>query len=52
MYAVPGQFIEIFPHGSEEFRPGEKNIGYSHFCIEVDDVAKTQEELRGRGSPC
>jgi lactoylglutathione lyase len=51
IYAAPGQFIEIFPHGNEEFRPGEKTIGYSHLCFEVDDAAKTQEELRGRGAP-
>jgi lactoylglutathione lyase len=49
--AAPGQFIEIFPNGTEE-RPVENNsIGYSHLCIEVENAAKTQEELRARGLP-
>jgi lactoylglutathione lyase len=48
---APGQFIEIFPDGTEE-RPIENNtIGYSHLCIEVENAAKTLEKLRARGMP-
>jgi lactoylglutathione lyase len=48
---APGQFIEIFPGGSEEKPITNASIGYSHLCIEVEDAAKTQEELRARGLP-
>jgi lactoylglutathione lyase len=51
VFAAPGQFIEIFTGGTEEFRPGDTTIGYSHLCIEVDNAAKTLEEVRGRGAP-
>jgi lactoylglutathione lyase len=51
LFAAPGQFIEIFPGGTEEFRPTDATIGYSHLCIEVDNAAKTLEELRSRGAP-
>jgi lactoylglutathione lyase len=48
---APGQFIEIFPDGTEE-RPIENNtVGYSHLCIEVENAAKTLEELRAKGMP-
>jgi lactoylglutathione lyase len=48
---APGQFIEIFPNGTEE-RPSTANtIGYSHLCIEVENVEKTLAELRARGLP-
>jgi lactoylglutathione lyase len=51
LFAAPGQFIEIFPDGTEEARPGNAAIGYSHLCIEVDNAAKTLEEIRRRGAP-
>lgn len=48
---APGQFIEIFPGGTQE-RPIENNtIGYSHLCVEVENAAKTLEELRAKGIP-
>jgi lactoylglutathione lyase len=51
LYAAHGQFIEIFPHGTEECPPNDRTIGYSHLCIEVDNAVDTLEELRGRGAP-
>jgi lactoylglutathione lyase len=51
MFVAPSQYIEIFPNGTDEFTPGEHTIGYSHLCLEVDDLAKTLEEVRGRGAP-
>jgi lactoylglutathione lyase len=50
MYIAPSQFIEIFPNGSGE-QTDNNTIGIKHVCIEVDDAAKCQEELRSRGAP-
>ena len=50
MYIAPSQFIEIFPDGTGE-QSGNDTVGIKHICIEVDDAAKFQEELRARGIP-
>lgn len=50
LYIAPSQFIEIFPNGSGELSDND-NIGIKHICIEVDNAAKFQEELRARGAP-
>ena len=50
LYIAQGQFIEIFPNGSGE-PGGNDTVGIKHICIEVDEAAKAQEELRGRGAP-
>jgi len=47
----PGQFLEIFPNGTEKQETGSSSIGYSHLCIEVENAAKTFEELSTRGIP-
>lgn len=39
-------FIEIF---SGELGPRADRQTYRHICLEVDDVPRTVEELRGRG---
>ncbi|MDR0561123.1 MAG: VOC family protein [Spirochaetaceae bacterium] len=51
IFVAPSQFIEIFPDGVEEAAPAQQTIGYVHLCFEVDDAAKTLEELRSRGAP-
>jgi lactoylglutathione lyase len=51
MFIAPSQFIEIFPGGTEKNPAGKEAIGLHHFCIEVDDAAKTLEEVRARGAP-
>ena len=50
IYIAPSQFIEIFPDGNGE-QAENNNIGIKHICIEVDNAAKFQEELRARGAP-
>jgi lactoylglutathione lyase len=50
LYIAPSQFIEIFPNGSGE-QPDGNTIGIKHICIEVENAARFQEELRGRGAP-
>lgn len=51
LFVAPSQFIEIFPNGTEVSPPNEHTIGYAHICFEVEDAAKTLEELRNRGAP-
>lgn len=51
MFVAPCQYIEIFPNGSEEFKPGNKTIGYSHVCFEVEHAAEYLAEVRTRGAP-
>lgn len=44
-----GQFIELFYGGKE--RPSEFKgmVGYSHLCLEVDDIYETADMLRNNG---
>jgi lactoylglutathione lyase len=51
IYVAPSQFIEIFPGGLEKAGNPQTNIGPAHICFEVDDAAKTLEELRAKGAP-
>jgi lactoylglutathione lyase len=51
LFFAPGQFLEIFPGGTETRPNGRETIGLHHFCIEVDDAAKTLETLRVKGAP-
>jgi len=50
LYIAPSQFIEIFPKGTGE-QADNMAVGIKHICIEVDNAAKAQEELRARGAP-
>ena len=50
MYIAPSQFIEIFPNGGGE-QTDNDTVGIKHICIEVDNAAASQEELRSRGAP-
>jgi lactoylglutathione lyase len=50
LYIAPSQFIEIFPNGGGELTDNN-TIGLKHICIEVDNAAQFQEELRARGAP-
>ena len=50
VYIAPSQFIEIFPNGGGE-QTDNNTVGIKHICIEVENAAKFQEELRGRGAP-
>ncbi len=46
---APGHFIELFP-GAERVGPQPgRDAGYNHFCLLVDDLAVTLEELGRRG---
>ena len=44
------QFIELFPGAPrEKLQPGRPETGYNHFCLEVDDLQATLQELAQRG---
>lgn len=44
-----GQFIEMF-YGGKKIRDREpKEAGYSHLCLEVDDIHEIAERLEGKG---
>jgi lactoylglutathione lyase len=47
--AAPGQFIEIFPNGTEKREINDTTIGYSHLCIEVENVDETYNKLIAKG---
>jgi lactoylglutathione lyase len=51
MYVAKSQFLEIFPGGERETEMDNKTLGVVHLCYEVDDAAKSLEEIRGRGAP-
>jgi lactoylglutathione lyase len=46
---APGQFIELFPGGSEPIAPNEGTLGYVHTCLVVDDLAATLAHLATLG---
>ncbi len=46
---APGQFIELFPGGSEPAPPNERALGYAHTCLVVDDLAATLAHLATLG---
>ncbi|MBE5806808.1 MAG: VOC family protein [Clostridiales bacterium] len=44
-----GQFLELF-YGGETFEPwNDRQIGFNHFCFEVDDIFETVERIRAAG---
>ena len=51
LQVAPGDFIELFP-GAEKVgaQPGD-DAGYHHYCLLVDDINGTLQELGERGLP-
>ena len=48
---APGCFLELFPGATEAgIQPGEA-AGYNHFCLRVDDMEATLQQLAERGLP-
>jgi lactoylglutathione lyase len=45
---APNQFIELFP-GAQGSIPSRNGAGYNHFCLVVDDLAVTLQDLAARG---
>jgi lactoylglutathione lyase len=51
IFVAANQFIEIFPLGVEHDALPEHAIGHAHLCFEVDNAARSIEEIRARGAP-
>ena len=49
LQVAPNHFIELFPGGQGEMRPRGRSVGYNHFCLVVDDLHATLQELEARG---
>lgn len=47
---APGHFIELFP-GAQGENKSRGPVGYNHFCLLVDDLQVTLQELAARGLP-
>ena len=48
---APGQFVELFPASPDQLPHTEwnKNVGYSHFSLLVDDIFETKKQLLEAG---
>ena len=44
-----GNFIELFYGGLKKHDWDEETIGYSHVCIEVDDIHEIAERIKSKG---
>ena len=42
-------FIELFPNGNDEVALTPTTRGYTHLCLNVDDMGRTLKELASRG---
>jgi lactoylglutathione lyase len=43
------QFIELFYDGTDENPWREELIGYSHLCLEVDDINAIADQIKSKG---
>ena len=50
---APGQFVELYPkeEGQEEHITFNRDLGYSHFAVLVDDIFKARDYLKEQGIP-
>lgn len=44
-----GQFIELFYGGSTKNPWSNETIGYSHLCLEVDDINEIADKIKSKG---
>lgn len=49
LQVAPSQFLELFPGGEGEVPPRSRAAGYNHFCLVVDDLEATLQELKSKG---
>jgi len=45
------QFLELFPGGTTESPWGMQKIGFSHLCLEVDNLDESVDQMRANGIP-
>ncbi|WP_046181234.1 VOC family protein [Domibacillus tundrae] len=46
---APGQFIELFYGRQNKHQEKSHEIGFNHFCLEVDDINKVANHLKTKG---
>jgi catechol 2,3-dioxygenase-like lactoylglutathione lyase family enzyme len=46
-----GQFLELFPGGTTESPWSMQRIGFSHLCLEVDNLDESIETMKTNGIP-
>jgi catechol 2,3-dioxygenase-like lactoylglutathione lyase family enzyme len=46
---VSGQFIELFYGGNKNVTIDRNTIGFSHICLEVDDIHQIADQIKGHG---
>ena len=51
VHAGGNQFIELFYGGVNPQKYQDQNIGYSHLCLEVEDIHETAERIVKAGAP-
>lgn len=51
LYAGGNQFVELFYGATEQVPYQDKNAGFFHLCIEVDDVQKAWQRVCETGAP-
>jgi lactoylglutathione lyase len=51
LHVTDSTFIELFPNGNDEVALTTTSRGYTHLCLNVDDMEKTLAELAARGLP-
>jgi lactoylglutathione lyase len=49
LQVAENSFVELFPVPADEVRPLDPKASYSHYCLTVDDINVTLQELAGRG---
>ena len=46
-----GEFLELFPGGTETPATGRTQLGYAHACLLVDDIQASYREFVANGVP-
>ena len=49
LYGQRGQFLELFYGGTEYTEYADCNIGFSHICLETDDIQETARKIQEAG---
>lgn len=51
MYFAPGQYLELFPDGTEEAPCEKDRVGFRHLCLMTKDIRRAYEAVRAAGGP-
>lgn len=51
LYFAPGQYLELFPDGTEAEAPDRKRAGFCHLCLMTRDIHKAYAAVREAGGP-